>query len=37
MRFHWQIFTALMLFIASPCFAEDVANEVRPQEAAERT
>jgi len=33
MRFHCQIFTALMLFIATPSFAEDVLNEVRPQEA----
>jgi hypothetical protein len=33
MRFHWQIFAALLLFIATPSFAEDVVNEVRPQEA----
>ena len=33
MRFHWQIFAAVLLLIAAPSFAEEVANEARPQEA----
>ena len=33
MRFHWQIFAAVLLLITTPSFAEEVANEVRPQAA----
>ena len=31
MRFHWQIFAAVLLLITTPSSAEEVANEAKPQ------
>jgi hypothetical protein len=33
MRFHWQLLAVVFLFTAAPSFAEEVANELSPQEA----